>query len=254
MQYRAFGKTDPGKVRANNEDTFICLETEGVFLVADGMGGHKGGEKAAAIAKEVFLQRIPQLGSPDQGNVEGALRDAFIEANTKVREQAATNPEFSGMGCTCAVVTLHAGNFHLAHVGDSRIYLFRQDTIRQVTRDHSYVEELFTRGLISENEKADHPYRHQITRYIGIAQKLDVDITSEPVRDGDSFLLCSDGLSEEVSPDQMQQILAKNLTAKETVDMLIDAALTNGGRDNVTAVVVKTTAKKSGFFRKFFGW
>lgn len=252
MQYVAYGKSDLGKVRENNEDAFICTETEGIFMVADGMGGRKAGEVAAAITRQTLLDKLSNL--KNDGNVEQALREAFGEANRRVREKSDSDPEFKGMGCTCAMVALHAENFYLAHVGDSRIYLFRQNELKQVTRDHSYVEELFIRGLITEDEKADHPYKNQVTRYIGISQKLDADITSGPARNGDCFLLCSDGLSEEVNLERMQQIFARGLGPQETVGLLIDAALANGGRDNITAVVVKITAKKTSFFKKILGW
>jgi protein phosphatase len=251
VQYIAFGKSDPGKVRPNNEDTFICTDSEGFFMVADGMGGRKAGEVASAMTRDTLQQSLPGLKS---GNVEQVLREAFQEANRLVREKADSDAQFKGMGCTCAVVVLHEQSFFLAHVGDSRIYLFRMNELKLVTRDHSYVEELFIRGLISEDEKADHPYRNQITRYIGSSQKLDVDITSGPVCNGDCFLVCSDGLSEEVAKDKMQELFSRGLEPQETAELLIKEALANGGHDNVTVVVVKVTAKKTSFFKKILGW
>lgn len=252
MEYKVFGKSDVGKVRTNNEDAFYLSDRDGIFLVADGMGGHKAGEIASAMAREIIPNRLLKLNSGE--NIENAIREAFFEANEKVRLEAKGNLERDGMGCTCVVLVLREQNFYLAHVGDSRIYLFRKNELKQVTRDHSYVEELFIRGLISEEDKLDHPYKNQITRYIGCSQKLEVDITSGPAWNGDILMLCSDGLSEQVSHKKLQDIFQKNLEPQELVDLLIAEALNEGGRDNITSVAVRVTSKKTSFFKKILGW
>lgn len=252
MEYKVYGKSDMGKVRTNNEDAFFTTEKEGIFLIADGMGGHKAGEVASAMAKDIISQKLSKISATE--NIENALRDAFLEANNQVRDVAAANKDNEGMGCTCVVLILRDQNFFLAHVGDSRGYLYRKNSLKQITRDHSYVEELFIRGLISEEEKIDHPYKNQITRYIGCSQKLEVDITSGPIWNGDVFLLCTDGLSEEVVEESLQKIFDKNLEPQETVDNLILEALNHGGKDNTTAVVVKVISKKTSFFKKILGW
>lgn len=252
MDYKYFAISDMGKVRTNNEDAYFATEKSGVFMVADGIGGHKSGEVASSKTRAILYQRLAQL--PAGEPLEPLLREAFLEANAKVREHASSSADCEGMGCTCAVLALRDNEFSLAHVGDSRIYLFRKGALKQVTRDHSYVEELFIRGLITEEEKVDHPYKHQITRYIGSSAKLEVDITSGPVYNGDVFLLCSDGLTDEVGPEKMQQIFERNLDPKETAEAMVQEALAAGGHDNVTVVVVKITGKKTSFFKKILGW
>jgi len=252
VEYKAFGRSDVGKVRSNNEDAFFTTDREGIFLVADGMGGHKAGEIASGLAGDVISSRLAKITNGD--NIEAVIREAFLAANEKVRNTASVNTDQQGMGCTCVLLMLREQNFFIAHVGDSRVYLYRKDQLKQVTRDHSYVEELFIRGLINEEEKKGHPYRNQITRYIGCASKLEVDITSGPVWNGDVFLLCSDGLTEEVKDQRLQEIFSQNLNPDTTTNMLIDEALNNGGHDNVSVIVVQVTAKKTSFFKKLLGW
>lgn len=252
MEYKVFGRSDVGKVRSNNEDAFLTTDKDGIFLVADGMGGHKAGEVASSITRDVISSKLTQQDAGN--NVEALIREAFLAANEKVRATASANTDQQGMGCTCVLLMLREQNFFVAHVGDSRIYLFRKGQLKQVTRDHSYVEELFIRGLINEEEKKGHPYRNQITRYIGCSTKLEVDITSGPVWNGDVFLLCSDGLTEEVKDDKLEEIFSKNLDPDATANLLVEEALKNGGKDNVSVVIVQVTSKKTSFFKKLLGW
>lgn len=252
MEYKAYGLTDVGKARTNNEDAFFSTDREGIFLVSDGMGGHKAGEVASGLTKEIVSKRLLEHISDE--SIEETMREAIIEANNKVRETSQKDSEQEGMGCTCVVLTLKEQHFHLAHVGDSRIYLYRKGDLKQLTRDHSFVEELFIRGLIKEEEKAGHPFRNQITRYIGSSQKLEIDVTSGPVWNGDTFLLCTDGLTEMVSDVKIKEFLLRELPPKETVEELVNEALKNGGKDNVTVVVVRVTSKKTSFFKKILGW
>jgi protein phosphatase len=244
--------TDVGKARSNNEDAFFTSDREGIFLVSDGMGGHKAGEVASNMTREIISKKL--LAEATRENIDDVMRQAFLDANDQVRDAAGKVQEQEGMGCTCVVLYLKEQNFHLGHVGDSRIYLHRRGDFKQLTRDHSFVEELFIRGLIKEEEKADHPFRNQITRYIGSSQKLEVDVSSGPVWNGDTFLLCTDGLTEMVSFDRIKSALEEDLEPKETVEKLVAEALANGGKDNVTIVVVKVTSKKTSFFKKLLGW
>ncbi|MBF0409120.1 MAG: Stp1/IreP family PP2C-type Ser/Thr phosphatase [Candidatus Riflebacteria bacterium] len=252
MEYKAYGKTDVGKVRSNNEDAIFVTEKEGVFLVSDGMGGHKAGEIASEMSRDIISAALLEIKTSQ--NLENSIREAFLKANQQVRDKSTESKDFQGMGCTCITLMLREQNFFLAHVGDSRVYLFRRGELKQMTRDHSYVEELFIRGLISEEEKKDHPYKNQITRYIGCSQKLEVDITSGPVWNGDVFLMCTDGLSEMVPQNTIKEIFLKSNDVKTTVETLVDEALKNGGKDNVSAVAVQITSKKTSFFKKYLGW
>lgn len=241
-----------GKVRTNNEDALFSTDRDGVFLVADGMGGHNAGEVASAMTRDILSERLVQEKAAE--NLEAAIRDAFLDVNEQVRKKAAVSPDQQGMGCTCVLMMLREQNFFLAHVGDSRIYLFRKGDFKQMTRDHSYVEELFIRGLITEEEKIDHPYKNQITRYIGCSQKLEVDITSGPVWNGDIFLLCTDGLTDMVPLPRLKELFTRYDDPQSLVEALVAEALEGGGRDNVSAVVVKVTSKKTSFFKKILGW
>ncbi len=252
MEYKAFAVTNVGKVRTNNEDTYTVTERDGFFLVADGMGGHKAGEVAAAMTRDIIAEKLSQTkGATD---LENQIRSAFQAANEQVHSKARKGTGCEGMGCTCVSLMLREQNFYMAHVGDSRAYLLRKGELKQMTRDHSYVAELFIRGLISEEEKVDHPYKHQITRYVGCTSKIEVDITSGPVWNGDLFMLCSDGLSEMVPFNRIQEICSAAQEANEIAEALVQEALNNGGKDNVTVVVVQVTSKKTSFFRKILGW
>lgn len=253
MQYSAFGATDIGKVRDHNEDAFFVSEKKGFFIVADGMGGLEAGEIASEITKEtislILNEKLEQAQS-----VEALIKEAFVKANLDVRKALTEKNAKKGMGCTCVVLVLKDNDFFVGYVGDSRIYLMRSRKLKQLSRDHSYVEELFVRGLISEDEKKDHPYKNSITRYVGHAEKIDVDISAGPISNKDTFLLCSDGLTGEVEDPDIEKILSESDSPENKVAKLINQALNNGGGDNVTAVVVTVDRKKPGFFKKLLGW
>ncbi len=253
MRYSAFGETNIGKVRDHNEDAFFVSEAGGVFLVSDGMGGLSAGELASQITRET-ISGILQNEVSDNLSIEQLLRKSFVEANDKVRAFLKEHPKSKGMGCTCVTLVFKDNDFFIGYVGDSRIYLYRKGSLKQLTRDHSYVEELFLRGLITEEEKVDHPYKSSITRYVGAGEKVEVDISAGPVSNDDVFILCSDGLTGEVEDEKIAEILKENLPMKETVEKLIGKALENGGGDNVTVVAVKVEKKKQGFFKKLFSW
>lgn len=253
MRYSVFGDTHVGKVRDHNEDSFHASETDGYFMVSDGMGGLAAGELASKITRETVSENLgKQMGSTTP--VEKILRDAFNLANQKVRQVLAENPTSKGMGCTCVVLAFRDNDFYIGYVGDSRIYLFRNGHLKQITRDHSYVEELFLRGLITAEEKIDHPYKSSITRYIGHTDTIEVDVTSGPIANDDVFILCSDGLTGEVSDENIEKLLKEGQPVEESVKKLIAMALENGGGDNISVVAVKVEKKKPGFFRKLFSW
>lgn len=253
MRYSVFGDTHVGKVRDHNEDSFHFSETGGYFIVADGMGGLAAGELASQITKDIVAESL-QKHLESAAPVDKILREAVNLANQKVREALAENPNGKGMGCTCVVLAFRDNDFHIGYVGDSRIYLFRNGHIKQITRDHSYVEELFLRGLITAEEKIDHPYKSSITRYVGHADTIEVDVTSGPISNDDIFLLCSDGLTGEVSDESIEGIFKKESKVEIIVKKLIAQALENGGGDNISVIAVKVDKKKSGFFKKLFSW
>lgn len=253
MRYTAFGTTNVGKVRDHNEDAFYVSPEAGYFVVSDGMGGLAAGEIASSITRETIV-RIFEESFATTESVEKLIKESFSQANEAVRKELEARGSKKGMGCTCVVLAFRDNDFFVGYVGDSRIYLFRSGKLKQLTRDHSYVEELFLRGLITEEEKKDHPYKNSITRYVGHAEQIEVDISSGPVSNGDIFLLCSDGLTSEVEDKDLENILLSSPEPEVQVNALVEQALANGGGDNVTVVAVKVEKKKPGFFKKLFNW
>jgi len=228
-------------------------DDSGFFIVADGMGGLAAGEVASQIAKDTISKALKKNGDSSTP-YDRVLRQAIEDANARVREALVENPSARGMGSTCVVLAFKDSDFYIAYVGDSRIYLFRNHHLKQITRDHSYVEELFLRGLITAEEKVDHPYKSSITRYIGHAEKIEVDITSGPLSNDDIFLLCSDGLTGEVPDNVIEEVLMTTPEIKDGVEKLVDLALEHGGNDNISVIAVKVEKKKPGFFKKLFNW
>ena len=228
--------TDAGRVRTENEDAFVAEQL--VFGVADGMGGHAAGEVASAIAAGTLRDR---LGAGAQ-SVDVAVA-AVVEANAAIFQGAHSNAEQRGMGTTLtAMVVLAEGEaprrMALVNVGDSRTYVMRAGRLRRVTVDHSYVQELVSTGHITEAEARSHPRRNIVTRALGIEPNVRVDTWVLPFVQGDRFVLCSDGLVDEVDDEEIAQLLEANRSPQDAADALVAAANERGGRDNVTVVVV----------------
>jgi protein phosphatase len=224
-----------GRVRPINQD--LPLESADLFAVADGMGGHVAGEVAARVAIETL-----QLAF-DRDPTSTGLRGAFIEANEAVWHESQFNPEVRGMGTTLIAVALVSAasggdTLTLANVGDSRAYVFAGGSISQVTSDHSLAEERARHGEMTEAEAAVHPQRHILTRAMGIGPDVDVDMWDLQLQSGDRVVLCSDGLSNEVSMDLMGQVLAGEPDPTRAAQQLVDQANERGGSDNITVVVV----------------
>ena len=232
--------SDVGRVRTGNEDAFVAEPM--VVGVADGMGGHQAGEVASAIAVRTLLDRLGE-GAPD---VEAALA-AVVEANTAIFNGARNNTEQRGMGTTLTAMIVLADDdpirrFVLLNVGDSRTYLMRGSRLRRVTVDHSYVQELVSTGHITEVEAQSHPRRNIVTRALGIEATVRVDTWVLPFVKGDRYLLCSDGLVDEVDDREITKVMSANRDAQRAAQALVDIANSHGGRDNVTVVVVDVLA------------
>ena len=227
--------TDVGKIRKMNQD-FLAVSNS-LFIVADGMGGHRGGEAASEIATKKIFEK--QTYSTVQ-----SFRDQVIEANTAVRAKAEANSELEGMGTTLCGITLvepstgNAETLAVANIGDSRIYLLSQGKFSQITEDHSLVEEMRREGKITEKEAESHPHRNIITRALGIDVEANVDCWEIPLHKDDRFLLCTDGLSNEVSAVEIRHILEKVDSPQEAAEQLVRLANSNGGNDNTTVVIV----------------
>lgn len=224
-------RTDVGKLRTNNQDALIVLE--GLYGVADGMGGHKGGEVASAGARD-GLEKFLKGKSPDLRLLRTAVEAVNRRLYLRQREEA----ELSGMGTTLTVLWAAPGAVFLAHVGDSRAYLLREGKLTQVTRDHSLVQELVEQGVLTQEQAAHHPMRNVITRAVGTDETIDVDLITQERCKGDLWLICSDGLSGMVEDAEMARILREN-APDAAADQLLRAALDHGGRDNVSFVIVK---------------
>ena len=231
--------TDTGNVRPQNEDAYVASDQ--LFAVADGMGGHNAGEVASALATTLLLERaVGQTLTPEW------FVEAITSINRTIHESAAESTERRGMGTTICALALvkpqgeitEPQQVALANVGDSRIYLARAGTFRQLSVDHSYVQELVTEGLITEEEARVHPRRNIVTRALGIDDRVSVDSWLIPLFAGDRFILCSDGLVDEVPTADIAAIVAEQREPQIIADALVALAKRNGGRDNITVVVV----------------
>jgi protein phosphatase len=225
-------KTDTGRQRRENEDSAFARAP--VFVVADGMGGAQAGEVASQIAIETFE---PALG--DSGTPEERLAGRVREANRRIYDRSRTELGREGMGTTLTAAYLDDGSVAIAHVGDSRAYLFRDGELTRLTQDHSLVDELVRRGKLTEEQAAEHPQRSIITRALGPEPDVEVDTWTYPVRPGDVLLLCSDGLTSMVSDERIAEVLAAAQTLDEAGQGLIDEANAAGGRDNITVVLTR---------------
>jgi protein phosphatase len=225
--------TDVGRVREGNEDAYLVDDAMGLVAVADGMGGHRGGEVASATALEALRAAITS-GRP--------LRESIEDANQAVFAKSLTDSNLRGMGTTLTAGTLVAGGtLLLGHVGDSRAYLLHDGELRQVTEDHSLVEELVREGRLTADEAAVHPQRSIITRALGLDPSVEVDVYPVELAPGDRLLICSDGLSGMVQPDEMAATLRREDDPGRAAAQLVDAANQAGGEDNITVVVVAVT-------------
>ena len=224
-------------VRPSNEDSFIADSQSKTFLVADGMGGHAAGEIASQIAASTVNELLSKRSS--ESNVDDVLYLAVQAANTRVYETQRLKPEYRGMGSTLTVLTIRDNRYFLAQVGDSRAYLFRKKTLSQLSRDHSLVWPLYEKGLLTKEDLSRHPRKNLITRSIGTHTKVEADLQSGSVLEGDVFLLCTDGLTDVLSDKDIQKILSANgMNPLEISERLIQAANSGGGPDNITVVVV----------------
>jgi protein phosphatase len=229
--------THVGQVRDGNEDNFVAIE--GLYFVADGMGGHSAGEVASEIAvrilQEVYTDPKVRVSSP------GLLADAISTANTAIFMEAMHDSSKTGMGTTLTGLAVTNGpdnQIVVANVGDSRTYLWRHGELRQVTKDHSHVQTLVDRGAITRAEARVHFQRNIVLRAMGIESWVDIDTFPMTVEDGDRYIMCSDGLVDEADDDEIEAEIRLSVSVQDLADRLVDLANRNGGRDNITVVVV----------------
>ena len=239
--WKCAGLTDVGRVRRSNEDSVYCSAEDGVFVVADGMGGHAAGEVASAIASEWIAERLcGACMTMELDQVEDRFRTAFVEAGREILRQAAENTARLGMGTTATVLLLRAdGEYIIGHIGDSRAYLVRDGAIEQVTRDHSWVQEQVDRGMITPEQAKNHPQSNIITRALGTEAYPTPDLYNGEVQVGDVFLLASDGLTDMVSEERMLAVIEEEEDPDRCVGRLVREANLAGGTDNISALVAR---------------
>ncbi|MBL8151475.1 MAG: Stp1/IreP family PP2C-type Ser/Thr phosphatase [Blastocatellia bacterium] len=243
MIIEAAGVSDIGRVRPTNQDRFRIFLEEAIFLVADGMSTPKGGEIAAELAAEWlrpslknYLQNIEKITDK---NVFDALLTTIASINHKVLNYSKEeNTDTEGMGTTLTTAFAYNNSVFLAHVGDSRAYLYRAEKLLLLTEDHSLIDLMIKRGEITEEEATTHPSRRALSRYIGMADLITPDLHKIEFSVGDRLLLCSDGLIKELSDRVISEIVSKQASALETCEELVSRANQQGGQDNITVVVI----------------
>ena len=250
MRLACAARTDPGRRRAANEDCYCARPDLGLFVVADGMGGHVAGEVAARIAVDEVERCIESTAGAGPTDVWPAPFDPAVStdgnrltaslavANRSIADRVGRAEELRGMATTAVAIIVGDGNAALAHVGDSRAYLRGAGGLRRLTRDHSWVEEQMQTGLLSPAAARDHPWRNVVTRALSGADPLQPDVCEVPLAAGDRLLLCSDGLSSVLSDEEMDAVLGRGATPDRACEDLVRGANDRGGPDNITVIVI----------------
>ena len=241
MELRVGARSHVGMVRAGNEDNFFADadERRGIFIVADGMGGHAAGEVASEMAVQIVAQGLGGLTSATEAEAPRRLEASLKAANRAIYDRMIAEVDKQGMGTTASVLLISDAGFLIGQIGDSRIYLLRGGTLVQLTKDHSYVQEQVDTGILTPEQARNHPYSNVITRCVGSSEDVDVDLFAGEPMPGDVFLVASDGLTGMVEDHRLQQLLLARTGPGRVVDALIAEANARGGLDNVTAIVVQ---------------
>jgi len=237
----AAAATHPGKVRSGNEDAYGMSLKDGVFLVCDGMGGAAAGEVASDMTVSAMLASLADWSDHESSRSDPAmaLHDAIAEANHTLYSKASKDNSLHGMGTTLVALALVGDSAWIAHVGDSRCYMWRDGALKQCTLDHSLVDEQVRMGSITAEEAARSPLRNVITKAVGSQKSISPDVSELPLANGDVFLLCSDGLTRELDSRQIVEVLESESDLQAACTKLIDRANLSGGRDNITCVLVR---------------
>ena len=246
MQFKFFSISDKGKIRNNNEDSFLELDLKNsgndalLLVVADGMGGHNAGE----VASKTVISSIEnhfKSEKPNSENTINSLKESIEIANKEVLKASSEDEDLKGMGSTCTALFLNNNQTFIAHVGDSRAFLIREKTIKQLTKDHTVAEQMLENGMITEEELKTSPQRNMLIKAIGVSSDIEVE-TYDPfnINSGDCFLLCSDGLTEYIDEDEICSI-TNMYGPEEACNLLVKIANKRGGSDNITVQIVKIT-------------
>ena len=239
MHFSCAARTDTGIVRSGNEDNYLMLADRGVFIVADGMGGHAAGEVASEMAVRIIAKELGTLRGLSDAEAGDRIRHSIVNANQTIYERTLTEHDKRGMGTTTTALILMPRRYLIGQVGDSRAYLLRDGEFFQVTKDHSYVQEQVDLGLLTAEQARVHPYSNVITRCIGANSDVVPDVYYGSLRTGDVLLLASDGLTGMLEDEQLSTILRSDAEPQEMVDRMINEANRRGGLDNITAIVVR---------------
>lgn len=248
MRCSAVVRTDPGPVREINEDDFMVDEDAGLFILADGMGGHASGEVASRIAVQTVHDVLLGQVDPDETRLDThtddkneaireRLRYAMNQASLRIRKAALKNPAYTGMGTTVALLLIEDGVAHVSHVGDSRVYLFRDAELRLLTRDHTVVQQEVDAGRLTPELARIVPHKNILTQSVGYHGPVEPDTSNHPVLLGDSFILCSDGLTDPLDDTEIAEI-CRQTAWQDLAHVLVEEALDRGTEDNVTVLVV----------------
>jgi protein phosphatase len=244
VQLSVAARTDVGRIRAGNEDSLYADATSsrGLFIVADGMGGHAAGEVASAMAVQIVARELAVVPASDTPGAAERMHEALRTANRVIYDRTTREAEKQGMGTTASVLLLSDAGYLIGQVGDSRVYRLREGEFRQLTRDHSYVQEQIDAGYLTPEQARYHPYSNVITRCVGANEDVTPEVFSGELRPGDVFLVASDGLTGMVEDRRLQQLLASRAAPARVVDALIAEANGRGGLDNITAIIVQVHA------------
>jgi serine/threonine protein phosphatase PrpC len=260
MTYEFFALTDKGRVRTNNEDAVAIDRDAQVAILADGMGGYNAGEVASGMATTFIRTEmgrwLAQVGNtPQSTDVRRALEICVENANHAILGASLSNPQYTGMGTTLVVGVFHGSRLILGHIGDSRCYRLRDGTVQQITRDHSWLQEQVDAGLLTSQQAALSSNRNLVTRALGVEPNVMMEVNEFQVAPNDLFLMCSDGLTDMVSEADLTEMVRQSLSLEEKATLLVDAANANGGRDNVSVLLVQAAAggKKRGLMSRLLG-
>jgi PPM family protein phosphatase len=236
-------KTDVGMIRSGNEDNFAADTDQhrGLFIVADGMGGHAAGEVASEMAVQIVQRELTEIKDLETNGIERRVTDALKTANRAIHERTLIEVDKQGMGTTASVLMISGRRYLIGQVGDSRIYLLRDGALSQLTKDHSYVQEQVDAGFLTPEQARYHPYSNVITRCVGASPDVEPDTYRGEVKLGDVFLVASDGLTGMVDDRRLQALLVSRASPDRKVHALISEANGRGGLDNITAIVVEVS-------------
>ena len=242
MRISCAGNTDVGVVRSGNEDSFLLDCAQGLFIVADGMGGHAAGEVASEMAVQIVSRELGSLRGLSDGEAAAKMRTAIRKANAAIFDRTLAEHDKRGMGTTTTVMVLFSRRYLIGQVGDSRAYLLREGQLLQLTKDHSYVQEQVDAGLLTPEQARTHPYSNVITRCVGANEDVAPDVYFGNLESKDVVLLASDGLTGMLEDDQIATIMSAEENPESCVNKMIADANRRGGLDNITAIVVRVDA------------